>query len=517
MLLSAAAVRGEVQLSSVIGDHCVLQRGVKVPVWGRARPGEKIAVTFAGQSKSAAADRFGRWRIQLDPMSASAKGRPLVVQGPQETLRVGDVYVGDVWLDLTPCWYVGQKPAVLAGDADPAALPPLCVSRPASVHEAKNHSARPQAEFSGRPGRWGVYSAGSKYFASDAFYLGLGLAPHTRAPVGVVGLGISTLESMTPPEGFQALEAELGPLAATVAEWTPRTRRGRQAYLRRLEEIARWVEQTRPKLQREAITFRDFTQPPRLPGPPVNERGPTTLYNHVIHRFTPAAIRGAIIRPATWNVGDPQYHAKARALILGLREAFGRKDLPVCFVQMHSPMRYDRKKAKQPSDWIALRAQQGRLADLPHTTVIATYDLSGRRDGMDPDIGRRVGKWAVHLTTGKGEPTGPSYGSHRADGRRLIVELNHVGKGLMVGNAKPGEPVQPAPDAALGGFQLAGSDGRWRDAAAAIHRDTVVVTCDKLREPLAVRYAWAPEPTGANLYNRAGLAALPFNTAEQNR
>jgi hypothetical protein len=28
--------------------------------------------------------------------------------------------------------------------------------------------------------------------------------------------------------------------------------------------------------------------------------------------------------------------------------------------------------------------------------------------------------------------------------------------------------------------------------------------------PVSVRYAWSPEPSTANLYNRAGFPALPF-------
>ena len=32
------------------------------------------------------------------------------------------------------------------------------------------------------------------------------------------------------------------------------------------------------------------------------------------------------------------------------------------------------------------------------------------------------------------------------------------------------------------------------------------------RSPLAARYAWADNPEGCNLYNQAGLPAVPFRT-----
>jgi len=42
----------------------------------------------------------------------------------------------------------------------------------------------------------------------------------------------------------------------------------------------------------------------------------------VTHRFTPAAIRGIIIQPKVFSLGDPQYLIKAKALIHGLRAVF---------------------------------------------------------------------------------------------------------------------------------------------------------------------------------------------------
>lgn len=38
--------------AAIFGDHMVLQRGAKVLVWGTAKAGESVSVTFAGQRKS---------------------------------------------------------------------------------------------------------------------------------------------------------------------------------------------------------------------------------------------------------------------------------------------------------------------------------------------------------------------------------------------------------------------------------------------------------------------------------
>ncbi len=52
-------------------DNMVLQRGMRVPVWGTAQPGENVTVSFAGQTKRGTAGTDGRWRVDLDQMVAS--------------------------------------------------------------------------------------------------------------------------------------------------------------------------------------------------------------------------------------------------------------------------------------------------------------------------------------------------------------------------------------------------------------------------------------------------------------
>jgi sialate O-acetylesterase len=87
----------KVRVPNVFGDHMVLQRELPVPVWGWADPGEKVTVSFAGQSSSAVADADGKWTLKLAALSASASPEELCVSG-RNTVRFADVLVGDVWL-----------------------------------------------------------------------------------------------------------------------------------------------------------------------------------------------------------------------------------------------------------------------------------------------------------------------------------------------------------------------------------------------------------------------------------
>ena len=53
LLAAAAGLRAEVKLASPFTSHMVLQRAMKVPVWGTAAAGENVTVAFAGQQKTA--------------------------------------------------------------------------------------------------------------------------------------------------------------------------------------------------------------------------------------------------------------------------------------------------------------------------------------------------------------------------------------------------------------------------------------------------------------------------------
>jgi len=88
----------ELELGSPFLDDAVLQRQMKVPVWGWAKPGSTVTVTFAGQKKTAKADVQGEWKLKLDPLKASSEGRQLSVTASDgESVILNDILVGEVW------------------------------------------------------------------------------------------------------------------------------------------------------------------------------------------------------------------------------------------------------------------------------------------------------------------------------------------------------------------------------------------------------------------------------------
>lgn len=90
----------------------------------------------------------------------------------------------------------------------------------------------------------------------------------------------------------------------------------------------------------------------------------------------------------------------------------------------------------------------------------------------------------------------------KIEGNKIVVTFTNTGSGLVAGSGE------------LKYFAIAGIDRRFVWAKAKIENNRVVVWSEEVPNPVAVRYAWADNPEGANLYNAEGLPASPFRTDE---
>lgn len=86
------------RLDAPFTSHAVVQRNRPVTVTGTADPGERVALTMAGQSATATADRSGRWSARLSALPAGGPYRLDVRGKGSATVTADDVMVGDVWL-----------------------------------------------------------------------------------------------------------------------------------------------------------------------------------------------------------------------------------------------------------------------------------------------------------------------------------------------------------------------------------------------------------------------------------
>ena len=242
-----------------------------------------------------------------------------------------------------------------------------------------------------------------------------------------------------------------------------------------------------------------------LPGKTFIEWQPLGLYNGMIAPLTDYGIKGVIWYQGESNVGRPlEYQKLLSALIVDWREEWGQGDVPFLYVQLANFL--EAKEEPGESDWAELREAQLKTLAVPNTGMAVAIDL-GEWNDIHPlnkeDVGKRLALAARKLAYGDSAVvhSGPIYESMRIEGDKIVLAFAHVGSGLV---SRGG--------GALKHFAIAGADKRFVWAQARIEGNEVVVWNENVTDPMAVRYAWADNPEGANLYNREGLPASPFRT-----
>ncbi|WP_342648165.1 sialate O-acetylesterase [Mucilaginibacter sp. CSA2-8R] len=231
---------------------------------------------------------------------------------------------------------------------------------------------------------------------------------------------------------------------------------------------------------------------------------PTGLYNTMVKPAVDYGVKGFVWYQGESNAGNAkEYNSLLRALISDWRTQWHNAALPFIVIQL--PNYGDTEYSPVESQWAELRDGQLKVLDIPKTALAVTIDL-GEWNDIHPlnkkDVGDRVALAAEKLAYGNTKlvSSGPLYQSASIAGNKIIVSFTNTGSGLM---AKGGK---------LARFAIAGADKQFVWADAQIEGDKVSVSSPEVAEPKYVRYAWADNPEGANLYNKEGLPASPFRT-----
>ena len=246
------------------------------------------------------------------------------------------------------------------------------------------------------------------------------------------------------------------------------------------------------------------TQMSSMPGSTTVRWKPSGLYNKMISPLLPYTIKGAI-----WYQGESntraakQYETLFPAMIKNWRAKWNQGDFPFLFVQLANFM--ETQKEPSESEWAELREAQRKTLSLPNTAMAVIIDI-GEWNDIHPlnkqDVGKRlaIAAESVVYKNKKVVAAGPLYQSQKVKGNKVTLTFANTGGGLQA----KGGPLKY--------FAIAGADKKYVWAQAEIKGNTVIVWSDQVKQPVSVRYAWADNPEGANLYNKEGLPASPFQT-----
>ncbi len=502
-LVSAGSLQianAEVRLPKVFGSHMVIQREEPVTVWGWANPGEKVVVQFGDQRQEGTANEKGEWRIVLPARQA---GGPftMTVTGASR-VEFEDVMVGEVWLCSGQSNMEMGIGAVQDGKAEIAAADYPGIRL---LKVPKRFSPTPDVD---QEATWKVCSPktvaedGWSGFSAAGYFFGRQLHKELGVAIGLIDAtwGGTRIEPWTPPQGFAAVPA-LAHDYELVQLGDPRSAAHQKRLEQTLDETERWL-----KVAREALTAQSLVPPmPTYPAdllPPHDVQQATALYNGMIRPVQPFAIRGAVWYQGESNSGEGKlYTEKMKALVGGWRQVWGNADLAFYFVQI-APYNYGGNAQRIGEFW---EAQALAAEEIPNSGMVVINDIGNLKD-IHPtnkqEVGRRLALWALAKTYGKKgvEYCGPTFKSMAIEGDKLRVNFEHAA-GLASRDGKP-----------LSWFEMIDAEeGGWTQADAAIDGQSVVLSAQGVKRPVAMRFAWSmlAEP---NLMNAAGLPAGAFRS-----
>lgn len=234
------------------------------------------------------------------------------------------------------------------------------------------------------------------------------------------------------------------------------------------------------------------------------QNSPTGLYNGMIAPYTNYAVRGFLWYQGEANADKPLLYKKyLSAIINDWRSHWQLGDLTFLIAQLPNFM--DVNYSPEESNWAEMRQVQLETAEnSPMTGLGINIDLGEWNDihpGNKKPVGERLALQAMKITYGEKNmvTSGPVRKSARLEENKIVISFDNVGSGLVSGNGET-----------LSHFAIAGENGRYEWANAEIRNNEVVVWNDQIVNPKSVRYAWADNPDFANLYNKEGLPASPF-------
>jgi len=497
------AAQAELSLPSFFSDQMVLQRDSDVAIWGKADPKAPVQVVFKGKTVKTTADDTGHWRVMLPAGPADAAGSTLRVSSGGATAEIQDVLVGEVWFAS------GQSNMVFSMNRVPAYADLIAAANHPEIriYQATTVTAvEPQDDIEGN---WSAASPSTvPQYSAVAFFFARKLHEELGVPVGVIksAWGGKPVETFTSREALQTLPGTRALVdQAVAADENYEPAHALQLYEKRLKawETADAAWKTKPADSRGRRPRR-----PSVPKRPLDTEGqPGVLFNSMINPFVGYTIRGAIWYQGEGNAkpGAVPYDQTLPLLIRDWRSRW-QQDFSFYFVQLAN-FRQPTTEPGNNDPWPLLQDRMRLiLASTPKTGMAVINDV-GEADDIHPknkhDVGERLARWALAKDYGQTLVySGPLYAGYRVQGSGIEVDFDHAGAGLA---SRDG--------AALGRFEIAGDDRVWHWAdAKIIDKDTVQVSHPQVTAPVAVRYAWAANPAGANLVNSDGLPASVFRT-----
>ncbi len=517
--IDAPAIADGLCVHNLFHSGMVLQRDKPIRVWGWAKPGEKVTVTFGGQTgtHSAAADRA--WKVELPALSVSAEPRTLIVQGEDQKLELENILVGDVWLlggqsnmEFELPKLDGGRLEVISANFNGIRLFSVPQLNGVEMRNSFPRHYQWSDWFSHhyRQGYWDVCSPATVLEMSGIGYIfARRIHTTTQIPIGLIDVsrGGTSLMTWTPLDVLKSID--LPEVTESLAEWDKKI-----AEFNPQEDLDKRIKQQTEWRANMKASGREIPASHQIPndlrpGPAMDMNRPGSCYASMLAPLIGFPVKGAIwhqgYNESAMTNGHKIYARVFPEMIKAWRAAFNDPTMPFGIITQETdgdPQDLENFLPKMLDEGVYVREvhlktfQELRKAGDKNIGYASTFDL--HRAWYHPQIkipaGERMASWALATQYGKDiRWLPPQLQTVKAEDGKLFLQLD--------------SSVGPYNDGPMRGFAIAGKDGRFQPAQATYFnqntsgsgepkwdRDMIVLTSLLVPEPLYFRYAWARNP-----------------------
>jgi sialate O-acetylesterase len=527
---AADANAGTLKTHGIFSTNMVIQRDKPITVWGWAKAGQKVSVQFGRENAEATAEgEAGRWEVTFPPREANSTGQKLTVASGDEKIEMDNIVVGDVWVMNGQSNMAFGLGKTYRADMETATAHVPSLRR---IGISPNESETLQTDIpADKIDGWTVCSpetAGG--FSAIGYTFASRLQRALQIPVGIIdnARGGASIESLVPHHKFKD-----HPLAARYLEWVEK----RQAEFDWDAAVQKLVERWKKSLaDQRAKGVPEDKLPPKptrkdlrswsIPGRSPSDAA--SCYNGMFGVFKGLNIKGVLFHQGYNNAmasacRPKRYRVLMKLMVEGWREDFNDPTLPVAVIGFCAggiPQTRDNFEIWSVSGGAYIReAQRLGLSDLgdpAHTAFLPAYDLQipGLHPAKKWAHGVRAARWALSRVYEREiDWDFASLVSAERDGDCMLLTFD---KKVMPDDMST----------VLEGFSIADESGKFYMAHAAypLQKDAgiwnvanknfdatrIIVWSPLVKDPVAVRYAWATSPMGNLKVN--GKPWLPLHS-----
>lgn len=457
----------EVVLPSLFSDNMILQRNAEVVIWGTALAEGDVVHVLPSWAKTASEAIVGKGRKWKTTITTPDAGGPYSISFYDNGCStINNIMIGDVWfcsgqsnMEMPLPGFQGQPPVDSQADiAEASADVPIRMFLVDNIDGAwkRQYANSPQEKIIGS---WQLNTPDKVRNSSCiAYYFAKLLQKEIDIPVGIIvsSLGGSKIQS-----------------------WMS-------------EEAASGFPEIKVDEMKEAV-LNDSN----------HYNYPCVLYNAKIAPFLCLPIKGMIWYQGESNSGEYKaYPSYQKAFVNDLRAKWNCGEFPFYFVQI-APYSNGNSSGL---DWARFRECQSKSAnEITNSGMVCIMDL-GDENNIHPVRKKEVAQRLVNYALGQ------SYGKSDLIYKSPELKSTEVRDGSVTINVATTSTIAGQGSTAAG-FEIAGADGKFYQADAMISTaKTIVVSCDKVKEPKMLRYCYR-NYIEATVFDRTGLPLVPFNVS----